>query len=105
MAQVEGQRVLAAVTDQEVPALAAAERGDVAARLALEGLDLDHVGTAVGEHLSRPWHGDEVAEFEHRDAGERLVSHVFTWGAPTLPPHPPTLRPSPGNPGALRTLA
>src|SRR5881628_3764840 len=82
MAQVEGQRVLAAVTDQEVTALAAAKRGDVAARLALQRLDLDHVGATVGEHLSRPRHGDEVAEFEHRDARERLVSHVFTWGAP-----------------------
>ena len=73
MAQVEGKRVLAAVADQEVTALAAAERSDVAARLALLRLDLDHVRAAVGERLSRPRHGDEVAELEHRDAGERLA--------------------------------
>jgi len=79
MAQIERQRVLAAVADEEVPALAAAERRDVTARLALERLDLDHVGAAVGEDLPRPRHRDEVAELDDGDAGEgTLGAHRLT---------------------------
>ena len=75
--EIERQRVLAAVADQEVPALAAAQRRDVAARLALERLDLDDVRAAVGEHLAGPRHGDEVAELQHGDAGEGLLAHGY----------------------------
>ena len=79
MAQIERQRVLAAVADQEVPALAATEGRDVAARLALERLDLDHVGAAVGKDLPRPRHRDEVTELDDGDAGERpLGAHRLT---------------------------
>jgi hypothetical protein len=77
MPQVEWQRVLAAVADEEVAALTAPERRDVAARLTLTRLDLDDVGAAVGENLARPRHGDEVAELDDRDARERLLAaHV-----------------------------
>ena len=77
MTEVEWQRVLAAIADQEVPALAAAERRDVTARLALQRLDLDHVRAAVGEHLPGPRHGDEVTELQNGDAGERLFAHAY----------------------------
>ena len=80
MPQVQRQGVLAAVADQEVPALTAAQRRDVAAGLALERLDLDHAGAAVGEHLPRPRHRDEMTELDDGDAVE------WTLGAHRLSP-------------------
>ena len=81
VAEIERQRVLAAIADQEVPALAAAEGRDVAARLALQRLDLDDVRAAVGEHLPGPRHGDEVAELQDGDAVERLLCHRLDYHA------------------------
>src|SRR5262245_52652553 len=69
--------MLAAIADQEVTALAAAQRGDVATRLTLSPLDLYDVGAAVGQHLRGPRHGDEVAELQHDDAGKRLLAHDY----------------------------
>jgi len=79
MLEMKRQRVLAAVADEEVPALTSAQRRDVTARLALERLDLDHVGAAVGEDLPGPRHRDEVAKLDDGDAGERsLGAHRLT---------------------------
>ena len=83
--EIERQRVLAAVPDREVPALARRQRRDVTARLALGRLDLDHVSAAVGEHLARPRDGDELPQLDHGDTGERLlVAHRHPY-APALP--------------------
>ena len=76
MLEVERQRVLAAVSDDEVPALVRRERRDVPARLALGRLDLDHVGAAVGQHLPGPRDRDELPQLEDRDTVERLLRHV-----------------------------
>ena len=91
MAEVERQRVLAAVARDEVPRLAGGERRQLADRVAVERLDLDHVRAALGEELRAEGDGDELAELDDLDAGERLLArHERRRGAP--PPSGAPLR-------------
>jgi hypothetical protein len=69
--QVERQRVLAAVARQEVARLARDHGRELAHRVALERLDLDDARAALGEQLGTERDGDELAELDHLDAGER----------------------------------
>ena len=38
-------------------------------------LDLDHLRSEVGEHLARPWAGEDAREVEDPDVGEGFASH------------------------------
>ena len=82
MAEGEGQGVGAAVAGEEVAGDVAPAVAGVAGRLALEGLDLDDVGAAIGEELGAVGTGHELAELQHGDAGEGLlVAHEPScWG-------------------------
>jgi hypothetical protein len=71
VAQVERQRVLAAVAGDEVARLARRQRAQLAHRIALQRLDLDDVSAALGEHLGAEGRRDELPELHHLDAGER----------------------------------
>ena len=77
VAQVEWQRVLAAVARDEVARLAGRQRRQVADRIASERLDLDHVGAALGQELRAERDGDELAELHDLESGERpgVVRH------------------------------
>ena len=71
MAEVEGQRVLAPVTGDEVPRLAGGQRRQLAHGVTLEGFHLDNVSAALGEDLRAERNRDELAELDDLDAGER----------------------------------
>src|SRR5437899_2265497 len=68
------RRVLAAVAREEVTGLAGGQRRQLAHGIALERLDLDDVSAALREDLRAEGDGDELAELDDLDAGER--SHV-----------------------------
>src|SRR5436309_11002460 len=74
MTEVERQRVLAAVAREEVTGFAGGQRRQLAHGIALERLDLDDVSAALREDLRAEGDGDELAELDDLDAGER--SHV-----------------------------
>src|SRR6266545_8147215 len=69
--EVEGQRVLAPVTGDEVPRLAGGQRRQLAHGVTLEGLHFDNVRAALGEDLRAEGNRDELAELDDLDAGER----------------------------------
>ena len=71
MPQVERQRVLAAVSRKKVTGLAGSQRRQLTDRIALDRLDLDHVRAALGEDMSAEGDGDELAELDDLDPGER----------------------------------
>ena len=71
MAKIERQRMLAAVAGDEVARLAGRQRRQLAHGVALDGLHLDDVGAALGENLRAEGNGDELAELDDLDAGER----------------------------------
>ena len=74
MAEVEGQRVLAAITRDEMPRLAGSERQELAGRVTGQRLDLDDVGATFGEELRTERDGDELAELDDLEPGERLLA-------------------------------
>ena len=87
MAEVEGERVLAAIARDEVPRLAGGERQKLAGRVAGQRLDLDDVGAALGEELRAERDGDELAELDDLEPGARLLArHGGTRGAPVERP-------------------
>ena len=83
MPEVEGKRVLAAIARDEVPRLAGRERQKLAGLVAGRRLDLDDVGAALGEELRAERDGDELAELDDLEPGERLLArHDGRKGAP-----------------------
>ena len=72
MAQVQRQRVLAAVARDEVTRLTGRQRRQVANGIALQRLDLDDVGAALGQELRAEGDRDELAELHDLETGERL---------------------------------
>jgi hypothetical protein len=83
VAQVQRQRVLAAVARQEVTGLAGRQRRQLPHGIALDRLDLDDVRAALGEELRAERNGDELAELDDLDAGEwsRVVHGVVVRAA------------------------
>jgi hypothetical protein len=63
--------VLAAVPGEKVTGLAGRQRRQLAHGISLDRLDLDDVRAALGEDLRAEGHGDELAELDDLDAGER----------------------------------
>src|SRR5204863_891442 len=71
VAQIQRERALAAVARQEMARLARDERRELPHRITLERLDLDHARAALRQQLRAERNGDELAELDDLDAGER----------------------------------
>ena len=66
--------MLAAVPGEEVTGLAGGQRRQLTHGIALDRLHLDDVSAALREDLRAEGDGDELAELDDLDAGER--SHI-----------------------------
>src|SRR5260221_10510888 len=75
MLGVDGDRTLAAVEHGEIEAVGAFDVAQLAARDVADAgpLDLDHVGTHIGEQLRAGWAGLHVGEIEDAHAVERVT--------------------------------
>jgi hypothetical protein len=63
--------VLATISRKKVAGLTGGQRRELADRIAFDRLDLDDVRAALGEDLGAEGDGDELAELDDLDPGER----------------------------------
>jgi hypothetical protein len=81
MAERQREGVLAPIAGEEMPRLAGHQRGQMAHGIAFQRFDLDHVGAALGQHLSAEGDGDELTELDDLHTGKWLARH---WGGSSV---------------------